>query len=113
MGPWNAYLIIRLFISPIDFLTDFIHGIQLITSNHPIWGSLTLILPFFAIGMASLYVAIGRCQRGDAMRFKKFCILSATILANLFEALFESGPQLILQCTAVWRGVVKFEDVFK
>ena len=43
----------------------------------------------------------------------KFGILTVTILTQLFEALFESIPQLVLQCTAVWRGVVKFEAVFR
>ena len=47
------------------------------------------------------------------MSLSKFTILSLAILTSLFEALFESMPQLVLQCTAVWRGVVKFEDVFR
>jgi len=58
-------------------------------------------------------VVIGRCRRGDSMSLSKFFILSCAILTSLFEALFESMPQLVLQCTAVWRGVVKFEAVFK
>ena len=47
------------------------------------------------------------------MNLTKFCILTASILTLRFEALFESAPQLILQCTAIWRGVVKFEAVFR
>ena len=58
-------------------------------------------------------LGLGRCRRGDSMSCSKFIILSLAILTSLFEALFESIPQLILQCTAVWRGVVKFEDVFR
>ena len=56
---------------------------------------------------------LGKCQRGDSMSCLKFGILTITILTQLFEALFEAIPQLVLQCTAVWRGVVKFEAVFK
>lgn len=110
---WNFYLILRAIVSPVDFITDVTHAIHLMTHNHPIWGVLTLSLPFFALIISGLYVMVGRCQRGDPMSPKKFCILTVFTLTQLFEALFESIPQLILQCTAVWRGVVKFEDVFK
>lgn len=113
MGPWTTYLIFRTIISPFDFVTDILHGIHLFHIGHPIWGSLTLLLPFFGLFAASLYVLCGRLQRGDSMNPGKFCILTLTIYTSSFEALFESIPQLILQCTAVWRGVVKFEDVFR
>ena len=45
MGPWSAYLIVRTFISPVDFFTDTIHAAQLMNHGHPIWGILTLLLP--------------------------------------------------------------------
>jgi hypothetical protein len=46
-------------------------------------------------------------------RMVKVFNLTVAILTTLFEALFEQIPQLILQWTAVWRGVVKFEAVFR
>ena len=95
------------------FFPDTIHAIYLIYNGHPIWGTLTILLPLFAIAVASIYVLVGKCQRGDPMTCLKFGILTVTILTQLFEALFESIPQLVLQCTAVWRGVVKFEAVFR
>ena len=113
MGPWSFYTVIRTFISPIDFFTDALHGSHLIHSGHPIWGVLTLILPLVALAMAFIYVGIGRLKRGESMTLAKFCILTASILTIRFEALFESCPQLVLQCTAIWRGVVKFEAVAK
>jgi hypothetical protein len=113
IGPWNFYLILRTFVGPFDFTTDIIHASHLINVGHPIWGILTLLLPLWGLFMASMYVLIGKFQRGDPMTFGKFSILTLAILTTLFEALFESIPQLILQCTAVWRGVVKFEAVFR
>jgi len=97
----------------VDFFTDTIHAAQLMNHGHPIWGVLTLLLPILGLFMSFIYVGIGRCKRGDSMSLSKFTILSLAILTSLFEALFESMPQLVLQCTAVWRGVVKFEDVFR
>ena len=113
MGPWSFYTIVRGFISPFDIITDFIHAIHLIKYGHPIWGTLTLTLPLLALLMAVMYVTFGRLKRGEPMSVTKFCILTAHILTIRFEALFESLPQLVLQCTAIWRGVVKFEAVFK
>lgn len=112
-GPWTFYLILRTIVSPLDFITDSIHSFHLIHNGHPIWGILTILMPLFAIAMSALYVLIGKCQRGDPMSSVKFGLLTLTILTQLFEAFFESIPQLLLQCTAIWRGVVKFEAVFR
>ena len=60
VGPWTCYLILRTIISPFDFLTDTIHAIHLIHNNHPIWGTLTILLPIFALAMAAFYVLIGK-----------------------------------------------------
>ena len=113
MGPWSFYLVLRTIIGSIDCVTDFFHGSHLIYSGHPIWGWLTLLLPFIGLCSASIYVLCGKCRRGDPMSLPKFCILCLASLTNLFEAFFESIPQIVLQCTAIWRGVVRFEDVFR
>ena len=98
-GPWTFYLILRTIVSPLDFITDSIHSFHLIHNGHPIWGILTILMPLFAIAMSALYVLIGKCQRGDPMSSVKFGLLTLTILTQLFEAFFESIPQLLLQCT--------------
>jgi len=63
--------------------------------SHPIWGSLTLIFPLVGFLMAVMAVLFGRLQRGDPMPVKKFVLLTIVSLASVFEAFFESAPQLV------------------
>ncbi len=107
------YAIVRFLVGPVDFVTDVFHAIHLIRENHPVWGSLTILLPFLGLLAALVSTIIGKIKRGTDLPAKKFALLTITSLTLLYEALFESLPQLVLQCTAIWRGVVNVAGIIK
>jgi hypothetical protein len=75
--------------------TSFLPFCSLFFASHPIWGSLTIGFPVLGFVAAVLSVLIGRVRRGDPMSCKKFTFLSLVSLTSVFEAFFESGPQLV------------------
>jgi hypothetical protein len=82
-------------------ITDVTHSARLFYNSHSVWGTLTILFPLLAIFAVVSAVVGGRIQKGDPMSYK--VIVS---LASFFEAFFESGPQLVLQLTILWRGVL-------
>ena len=114
MSVCSFYYALRAVLSPVDFVTDIVHGYHLLKDGHPFWAIITFSLPFVSLLAAIIYVVARHCgspRTTDPMSLTKFLCLTYEILNKLMEALFESIPQLVLQCTAVWRGVFNFEDV--
>jgi hypothetical protein len=104
---WSCYLGTRLVVGVIDFFLDVLQSASLFSLGHPAWAGLTLALPVVAVIAAVVSVCVGRLVRGrgDGMSAGKFLLLSARALTALFEGLFESGPELVLQAVVLFHGV--------
>ncbi len=102
---WTCYLWTRALIGTPDFILDTLHAASLLDSGHPWWGGLTLAFPVLAVAAAAASVLVGRLRSGNPMGCAKFALLTLRALVALFEGLFESAPQLVLQLVVVFRGV--------
>lgn len=112
-GGFSAYFFIRLFIGTLDLLTDILQAGFLMHDHHLSWGWLTLLIPLVSVILSLMSVCTGRIVRGESMSAPKFLLLALTTWAHFYGAIFQSGPQMLLQTTAVWRGVVDLKAAFK
>ena len=101
----TAYLIFRIFIGFLDLASDILLSVHLILDDHLYWGLVVAGWVIFAFIMSILAVLIERCRRRVPMSPCKYILMSLKIHAEIGQAFFESGPQLITQLILFWTGI--------
>eukprot|EP00092_Neocalanus_flemingeri_P020266 GFUD01021948.1.p1 GENE.GFUD01021948.1~~GFUD01021948.1.p1 ORF type:complete len:578 (+),score=103.58 GFUD01021948.1:72-1805(+) len=101
----TVYLIFRIFIGFLDIGSDILLSVHLILEDHLYWGLAVAGWVGFAFLMSVLAVLVERCRRGVPMSPCKYILMSLKIHAEIGEAFFQSGPQLITQLVILWSGI--------
>ena len=101
----SAYLAFRCFIGLLDIGSDILLCVHLILEDHLFWGIAVAGWVVLAILMSILAVIVERCRRGVPMSPCKYILMSSKIHAEIGEAFFESGPQLVTQLMILWSGI--------
>lgn len=101
----TAYLSLRVFIGLLDIASDILLCVHLVRNDHLYWGLVVAGWVVFAFLISILAVLVERCRRGIPMSPCKYILMSLKIHAEIGEAFFQSGPQLITQLVIIWSGV--------
>ena len=104
-GSCSAYLVLRCIIGVLDVCSDILLCIYLFLQDELVWSLVVAGWVVLAVFMSVLAVIIERCRRGVPLSCCKYVLMSFKIHAEIGEAFFESGPQLVTQLMIQWAGV--------
>jgi len=105
----SAYLVFRILIGLLDITSDILLCVHLILEDHLFWALAVEGWVVLAIVMSILAVIVERCRRGVPMSPCKYILMSIKIHAEIGEAFFESGPQLVTQLVLLWSGILQHD----
>lgn len=105
----NNYLLIRGFIGSIDISSDLLVSFHLILEDHHFLGLLVASLVAFGLSVSLFSVIIKRCQNRIPMSIYQYILMWYKTHAEIGEAFYGSGPQLITQLVIFWRGIYQHD----
>ena len=105
----SAYLVFRFLIGILDISSDILLCVHLILEDHLFWAIAVEGWVVLAIVMSIFAVIVERCRRGVPMSPCKYILMSMKIHAEIGEAFFESGPQLVTQLMLLWSGILQHD----
>ena len=104
--PWTCYLSLRLIVGLLDCASDLLQSFRLFHYEEILFGGLTLAFPILALIVATLSLII-RWNVIRNLTWTRLCRLIFLHTNEIYAGFFQSGPELVLQLTIVWRGVLK------
>ena len=108
---WTCYLSLRLIIGLIDSVTDLLQSSRLFQSNEFLWGGLTFTFPLLAIIVSTISL-LAQWSTVKNLSWSKLILTIFKHTTEIYAAFFQSGPELVLQTTIIWKGVLK-DDLYK
>ena len=108
---WNSYLILRLVIGILECIAEVFQSSRLFHYDEVLFGGLTLAFPFLSFIVATISLLIQRnlIKNLNCLKLFRLIFMHTT---EIYAGYFQSGPELILQLTIIWKGLLK-DDLHK
>ena len=107
--PWTCYLSLRLVVGLLETITDLLQSSRLFHLNEFLFGGLMLAFPFLAFTIAAITVSTQPNVINNLSWYKLFRLIFLHT-TEIYAGFFQSGPELILQTTIIWKGLLR-EDL--